>query len=138
MALPKLHPALAFALASLLAVSCAAPAEPVAPTEPPVEVAVPTPTAEPTHAPLVAAATAEPVPPKDDGSVGVPECDEYLKVVVRCMSRMADAEAQKQFVENIDTMRQAWRETASVAPEALSTACRAALDAMKEVPGCAP
>jgi hypothetical protein len=130
---PKAALVVSFALAL---VSCAAPAEQMPRTEEPVEVAVPTPTAEPTHAPLVAAATAEPVPATQDDSVGIAECDQYLTEMSRCFSKIGDGEVQKQVADSMATMRSAWRDAAKASPDALVAACRAALEALAGVPGC--
>lgn len=70
-------------------------------------------------------------------SVGVAECDEYLKAAEGCTSKMPEAGRQA-WSDGLKTSREAWKQAASTpaGKDSLKTACKAAADAMKSNPAC--
>lgn len=70
-------------------------------------------------------------------SIGVTECDDYLKKMESCLGKMpaqAKAASEAAFKQN----RDAWKQAASTpaGKEGLKTACKAALDAIAQNPMC--
>jgi hypothetical protein len=66
------------------------------------------------------------------GGIGVAECDEYIKKMTECSTKMAP-EAAGPMKESMATMEKAWAD-ASKTPEgkaALASGCKQALDAAK-------
>ena len=66
------------------------------------------------------------------GDIGVAECDEYIKKMTECSTKMAP-EAAGPMKESMETMKKAWKD-ASGTPEgktALASGCKQALDAAK-------
>jgi hypothetical protein len=66
------------------------------------------------------------------GGIGVAECDEYIKKMSECSTKMAP-EAAGPMKESMATMEKAWKDAAST-PEgktALASGCKQALDAAK-------
>ena len=63
-------------------------------------------------------------------AIGVQECDDYLKKVEACMSKVP-AEGKAAMETAMKSNRDAWREAAksSAGKDALKTGCKAALDA---------
>jgi len=68
------------------------------------------------------------------GDIGVAECDNYLKNVRECMSKLP-AEAQGQFETGIKSALDSWKQLAAGGDEAktaLAAACKQAVDASKQ------
>ena len=66
------------------------------------------------------------------GDIGVAECDEYIKKMTECSTKMAP-EASGPMKESMETMKKAWKDASST-PEgktALASGCKQALDAAK-------
>ena len=66
------------------------------------------------------------------GDIGVAECDEYIKKMNECSTKMAP-EAAGPMKESMETMKKAWKDASST-PEgktALASGCKQALDAAK-------
>jgi hypothetical protein len=66
------------------------------------------------------------------GDIGVAECDEYIKKMSECSTKMAP-EAAGPMKESMETMKKAWKDASST-PEgktALASGCKQALDAAK-------
>ena len=66
------------------------------------------------------------------GDIGVAECDEYIKKMNDCSTKMAP-EAAGPMKESMETMKKAWKDASST-PEgktALASGCKQALDAAK-------
>jgi hypothetical protein len=66
------------------------------------------------------------------GGIGVAECDEYIKKMTECATKMAP-EAAGPMKESMATMEKAWKDASST-PEgktALASGCKQALDAAK-------
>lgn len=66
------------------------------------------------------------------GDIGVAECDEYIKKMTDCSTKMAP-EAAGPMKESMETMKKAWKDASST-PEgktALASGCKQALDAAK-------
>jgi hypothetical protein len=75
---------------------------------------------------------AKPAEGGEGGDIGVAECDEYIKKMTECSTKMAP-EAAGPMKESMDTMKKAWKDAAST-PEgktALASGCKQALDAAK-------
>lgn len=69
-------------------------------------------------------------------SVGVAECDDYLKKAEACTSKMP-AEGKAAWETGIKTSRDAWKQAASgPGKDALKTSCKAALDGLNQNPAC--
>ncbi len=93
-------------------------------------------TAKPTEAAKPADTTAKPAEgtaaPAAGGEIGVAECDEYIKKMNDCSTKMAP-EAAGPMKESMETMKKAWKDASST-PEgktALASGCKQALDAAK-------
>ena len=70
--------------------------------------------------------------PAAGGDIGVAECDDYIKKMSDCSSKM-QPEAAGPMKESMETMKKAWKDAAST-PEgktALASGCKQALDAAK-------
>ena len=70
--------------------------------------------------------------PAAGGDIGVAECDEYIKKMTECSTKMAP-EASGPMKESMETMKKAWKDASST-PEgktALASGCKQALDAAK-------
>ena len=79
-----------------------------------------------------AAKPADTAAPAAGGDIGVAECDEYIKKMNDCSTKMAP-EAAGPMKESMETMKKAWKDAAST-PEgktALASGCKQALDAAK-------
>lgn len=66
------------------------------------------------------------------GGIGVAECDDYIKKMTECATKMAP-EAAGPMKESMATMEKAWKDASST-PEgktALASGCKQALDAAK-------
>jgi hypothetical protein len=71
-------------------------------------------------------------PAASGGDIGVAECDDYIKKMSDCSSKM-QPEAAGPMKESMETMKKAWKDAAST-PEgktALASGCKQALDAAK-------
>lgn len=68
------------------------------------------------------------------GEIGVAQCDNYLKTVRECMSKLPEA-AQAQFETGIKSALDSWKQLAAGGEEAktaLAAACKQAIDASKQ------
>jgi hypothetical protein len=73
------------------------------------------------------------ISPPPWGLVGVATCDEYLTKYHRCIQEHAPEAARQPMLDAMKQTAEAWREAArGPAGEGLDTACRAALDAVKQ------
>lgn len=66
-------------------------------------------------------------------SIGVPECDEYLKKYEACISSKVPEVARPSMKQSMDTMRSSWK-TAAATPEGkagLAAGCKQELEAAK-------
>jgi len=69
-------------------------------------------------------------------SVGIAECDEYLKKAEACTSKMP-AEGKAGWESGIKTSRETWKASASgPGKDAIKTSCKAALDGLNANPAC--
>lgn len=71
------------------------------------------------------------------GQIGVPECDEYISKVQKCVADKVPAAAQAMLKENFDKNIEAWK-AAAATPEGkqgLAMGCKAALDGAKQAMG---
>jgi predicted metalloprotease with PDZ domain len=73
------------------------------------------------------------IAPVTHGNVGVVECDEYLDKYEKCVYSKVPASAQKEVLDNIETMRKVWHEAASTSQgrAGLALGCKAADDTAK-------
>ncbi len=72
------------------------------------------------------------------GSVGVPECDQYLTKMEACISKMPPS-AQDSMRQSLKQSREAWAKAAAIGPAAmdgLKTGCQSALDSLSKMPMC--
>lgn len=71
------------------------------------------------------------------GSVGVPECDQYLAKMASCIDKMP-AEARGAAKDGLEQSKAAWKQAAGtdVGKQALATSCKSALDALSQNPMC--
>src|SRR6185369_16615455 len=70
-------------------------------------------------------------------SVGVAECDDYLKKMESCFAKMP-AEAKTAQEQALKASRDAWKSAAAsqAGKDALKTTCKAAMDALAQNPMC--
>ena|SRR5688572_22174059 len=70
-------------------------------------------------------------------SVGVAECDDYLKKMEACLGKMP-AEAKAAQEQAFKQSRDAWKQAAATpqGKEGLKTTCKASLDALAQNPMC--
>jgi hypothetical protein len=73
--------------------------------------------------------TPPPPPPPADGSIGVQECDDYIKKVEDCLGKLP-AEAKGAVEGSLKANRDAWAQAAATpqGKTALSTGCKMAVD----------
>lgn len=66
-------------------------------------------------------------------SVGVPECDEYIKKYEACINGKVPEAQRAAFKSSFETMRKQWKEAAAnpQGKSALATGCKQALDQAK-------
>lgn len=72
-----------------------------------------------------------------EGQIGVPECDEYISKVQKCVSEKVPAAAQAMLKESFQKNIDAWK-AAAATPEGkqgLAVGCKAALDGAKQSMG---
>jgi hypothetical protein len=63
--------------------------------------------------------------------IGVPECDDFVAKYEACITDHVPADKQRQFKENIDGFRRAWRQQLAANPDtrtALPAACKRHLE----------
>jgi outer membrane murein-binding lipoprotein Lpp len=67
-------------------------------------------------------------------SIGVPECDEYLKKYEACLNGKVPEAARAAYKTSFETTRKSWKEAAATASgkAGLAQGCKAALDAAKK------
>lgn len=69
-------------------------------------------------------------------SIGVAECDDYFKKMEACIGKMP-AEGKKMYEDSMKQNRDAWKAAASgPGKDTLKTACKAATDAIAQMPNC--
>lgn len=75
-------------------------------------------------------------PAETANEVGVPECDNYLRVFRRCVNEQVPAESRADMLRAIDDSAGAWKEAAA-GPKRneLAAACTSALESAKEALG---
>jgi hypothetical protein len=66
-------------------------------------------------------------------SVGVPECDEYIKKYEACVNTKIPDAQRGTFKSSLDTLRKSWKDAAAnpQSKAGLATGCKAALDQAK-------
>ncbi|HEX8686885.1 MAG TPA: hypothetical protein VF654_10290 [Pyrinomonadaceae bacterium] len=66
-------------------------------------------------------------------SIGIAECDDFLKKYEACVSGKVPAAAQATFKTSLDTWRSSWKQLANTpqGKAGLATACKSALDQAK-------
>jgi hypothetical protein len=76
---------------------------------------------------------AAPAPTASAESIGVPECDEYLSKVEKCITDHVPDDMKAMQQQNMETMRDQWRQAAQTetGKATLAAGCKAALDAAK-------
>jgi hypothetical protein len=78
------------------------------------------------------------VQPSETDPVGIAECDEYLTKLSRCNAD-ASLEVRDAMLESARQVKASFREMIGQGQgDVLVTACKAALDALVQVPTCAP
>lgn len=67
-------------------------------------------------------------------SVGVPECDEYIKKYEACVNSKVPEAQRGAFKSSFETMRKSWKDAAAnpQGKAALATGCKQALDQAKQ------
>jgi len=68
-------------------------------------------------------------------SIGIQECDDYFKKMASC--KWGDDTTKKTMDDTMKQNKDAWKQAASgPGKDTLKTTCKAALDALANVPGC--
>ncbi len=104
--------------------------------------ALTTPAPRPSQAPvLVATARPSATPaaqPSETDSLGIAECDEYLTILSRCNAD-GTPEVRDAMVESARQMKASFRERIGQGQaDVLATTCKVALEALLQLPKCAP
>ena len=85
-------------------------------------------------APAAPAAPAKEAPAADtSGKIGVPECDEYISKVMKCVSDKVPAAAQATLKSGFEKSIDAWKQAAATpqGKAGLAIACKTSLDSAK-------
>lgn len=68
-------------------------------------------------------------------SIGIAECDDYIKKMTACLDKMP-GEAKEASKKAMEDSKKAWKESAKAAKDQTQQACKTALDALAQNPAC--
>jgi hypothetical protein len=79
------------------------------------------------------ASTPESASASDGNSIGVPECDDYLRKVETCIANHVPEDARAMQQQSMEQLRSQWRQAAATetGKASLAAGCKAALDSAR-------